>query len=119
MAKQAKSQQAASGNGKASESKKAEAKPAPAPAATKAPVSQDQKKELQRLQKEFSKAEKDVAQFQAEKARLEQEMGNPANYSDKNKFATLEQQYKAVQQKAAEATKQYEVLFEKVMELES
>jgi ATP-binding cassette subfamily F protein 3 len=50
---------------------------------------------------------------------MEQEMGNPSNYSDKNKFATLEQQYKTVQQKLKDATKQYETLFEKVMELEN
>jgi ATP-binding cassette subfamily F protein 3 len=117
MAKQQKSQQAANGK-PGGEAKKVEAKPAPAPVAPKAPVSQDQKKELQRIQKEFSKAEKDVAQLQAEKTRMEQEMGNPANYSDKNKFATLEQQYKTVQQKLKDATKQYETLFEKVMELE-
>ena len=117
MAKQQKALQQSAGKG--NENKKAEAKPTPAPAAApKAPINQDQKKELQRVQKEFSKAEKDVAQLQSEKTRLEQEMGNPSNYSDKTKFATLEQQYKTVQQKHTEATKQYEILFEKVMELE-
>lgn len=117
MAKQQKAQQAAAGKS-GNDNKKAEAAPPPPKAAVKPVISQDQKKELQRVQKELSKAEKDMAQVQAEKTRLEEEMGNPANYSDKNKFTSLEQQYKTVQQKLATVTQQYETLFEKVMELE-
>ncbi|BAV06328.1 ATP-binding cassette, subfamily F, member 3 [Filimonas lacunae] len=103
----------------AKEAPKQEAQPAKAAPQPKAALDQDQKKELQRLQKQFSKAEQDLARVQEEAKKLEAEMGNPDNYSDKTKFTALEQQYKAVQQKLATANKEYETLFEKVMSMES
>ena len=39
-------------------------------------------------------------------------------YADKDKFAKLEADYKNVLQKVATATKEYETLFEKLMEME-
>ncbi|RXK86170.1 ribosomal protection-like ABC-F family protein [Filimonas effusa] len=116
MARQQKAQAQANANsgGKAVPEKKA----APAPTPAKAPVSQEQKKEQQKIQKDFNKAEKDLAQLQSEKAKLEEAMGNPDNYSDKQKFTKLEQEYRTVQEKITEVTRVYEALFEKVMEME-
>jgi len=97
--------------------------PAPAqPVASKtvspSSLSNDQKKELQRLQKQFSKLEEQLSQFNKEKATIELELGKPESYSDKNKFATLETGYSTVKQKITAANAEYEKLFEKIMELE-
>lgn len=85
----------------------------PAPA-----LDRDQKKELQKLQKQFSRLEEQIGELQKEKNRLELELANPDSYTDKQKFASLETAYKTIQEKVAEANKQYEVLFEKIMEYE-
>jgi ATP-binding cassette subfamily F protein 3 len=92
-------------------SKPAAAPPAPA-------LDRDQKKELQKLQKQFSRLEEQIGELQKEKTRLELELANPDSYTDKQKFASLETAYKTIQEKVAEANKQYEVLFEKIMEYE-
>lgn len=81
-------------------------------------LDRDQKKELQKLQRQFAKLEEDIARLNADKTRQEQEMGNPDIYSNKQQFAGLEADYKSTQQKIAAANKEYEVLFEKIMELE-
>jgi ATP-binding cassette subfamily F protein 3 len=92
-------------------SQPAAAPPAPA-------LDRDQKKELQKLQKQFSRLEEQIGELQKEKTRLELELANPDSYTDKQKFASLETAYKTIQEKVAEANKQYEVLFEKIMEYE-
>lgn len=116
MAKQQKAAQAQSNASAKAASEPKKAAPAPTPA--KAPVSQEQKKEQQKIQREFNKAEKDLAQLQSEKTRLEEAMGLPDNYADNKKFTALEQEYRTVQQKLTEVTRVYEELFEKVMEIE-
>jgi ATP-binding cassette subfamily F protein 3 len=78
----------------------------------------EQKKELQRLQKQFNKLEEEINQLNKNKANLELELAKPENYSDKKKFHVLENDYKNIQQKIAKATTTYEQLFEKIMELE-
>lgn len=81
-------------------------------------LDREQKKELQRLQKQFSKLEEEINQLNANKSNLEAELAKPENYSDKNKFLQLEKDYQAIQQKIAAANITYEQLFEKIMELE-
>ncbi len=81
-------------------------------------ISNDRKRELQDLQKQFSKTESQVNQLNGQKAQIEADLGNPAFYSDKNKFQQLERDYAALKQKLSVATKQYEEMFEKIMELE-
>ncbi|MEX6686936.1 ATP-binding cassette domain-containing protein [Danxiaibacter flavus] len=93
-----------------------EEKPVVKPANT--PVNRELKKELQRLQKQFSKLEEQINAYNKEKNNFELELANPESYSDKNKFTSLEAGYKSVQQKIAEANKEYEGLFEKIMKLE-
>lgn len=117
MAKQQRAQERESGTGAKDTAKNAPAA-APVPKAAKPALDQEQKKEQQRIQKQFSKAEQDLARIQTEAAKLEADMGNPDIYSDKNKFTTLEKQYKEVQQKLAAANKEYETLFEKVVSME-
>jgi ATP-binding cassette subfamily F protein 3 len=82
-------------------------------------VAREQKKELQRLQKQFNKLEEEINQHNEKKAGLELELAKPENYADKNKFQQLENDYKNIQQKIAKANITYEQLFEKIMELEA
>jgi ATP-binding cassette subfamily F protein 3 len=66
---------------------------------------------LANLEAEVSKASK-------EKERLELALGAPENYSDKNKFNKVESDYKTANKTLQTLNKEYETLFEKVMELE-
>ena len=81
-------------------------------------INRDQQRELQKLQKQFSKIESSLNELNQQKTNVEAELADPKNYSDKNKFIELEERYKSVQQKITAATKEYEVLFEKIMQLE-
>ena len=81
-------------------------------------LDREQKKELQRLQKQFSKLEEEINQLNASKTNLEAELAKPENYSDKNKFLQLEKNYNIIRQKIASLNSNYEQLFEKIMELE-
>jgi len=75
--------------------------------------------ELQKLQKQFSKLESHLNELNQQKANAEADLAKPENYSDKNKFLELEERYKSVQQKLNISNKEYEVLFEKIMQLEA
>jgi ATP-binding cassette subfamily F protein 3 len=82
-------------------------------------INREQQKELQRLQKQFSKLESSLNELNQQKTNIETELADPKNYSDKNKFPELEERYQSVQKKISLANKEYEVLFEKIMQLES
>lgn len=88
------------------------------PKAANLQLDRDQKKELQRLQRQFQKAEEEVNKKNKRKAELEAELGKPENYADHNKFVALESEYKKIMQDLAEATANYETLFEKIMEMD-
>lgn len=75
-------------------------------------------KELQKIQKQFAKAESTLNSLNEQKTNIELELAKPENYADKNKFTTLETEYKKVQSAIVEATQNYETLFEKIMEME-
>ncbi len=77
------------------------------------------KSELQKLQKQFAKAEETLAELNKLKTKLEADLGNHENYSDKNNFVKLETDYTTVQQKITAVEKEYEMLFEKIMEAEA
>jgi len=75
-------------------------------------------KELQKLKRTFEKLEGDIANLNTKKTTIENDLGNPDNYADRTKFVALETSYNSVKTELAAATKQYEELFEKIMELE-
>lgn len=81
-------------------------------------INREQQKELQKLQKQFSKLEGTINELNQQKTNIETELALPENYSDKNTFIKLEERYEQVQQKLAAANKEYEKLFERIMELE-
>ena len=75
--------------------------------------------EIQKLQKQLKKLEEQIETISKEKLQIEEDLAKPEFYSEKNKFLQLENNYKSVQQKLETANKDYESVFEKLMELET
>lgn len=82
------------------------------------PVNRELQRELQKQQKRLENLETEISKTTVEKSKLEHALGDPQNYSDKKKFAAVENDYKKVTQSLEVLNKEYETLFEKVMELE-
>lgn len=78
----------------------------------------DDKKELQRLQKQFSKLEEEINNLNQQLTELETKLALPENYIDRNKFIALEKEHNATREKLNSSNKQYETLFEKIMAME-
>ncbi|MFL5744336.1 MAG: ribosomal protection-like ABC-F family protein [Niastella sp.] len=91
----------------------------PQPANVKEPINKEQKKELQKQQKLFQQLEEKIAQLNQQKATLEAQLTAPDTYSDRNKFVQTETDYKKVSDELLRMNKEYEEVFEKIMELES
>ncbi|MFC4261543.1 ABC-F family ATP-binding cassette domain-containing protein [Ferruginibacter yonginensis] len=85
----------------------------------KKPENREATKELDKAKKQFAQLENKIADLGKKKEALETELGDPAIYGDKIKYAQVEASYKTVQQDITTANKEYEVLFEKIMELEN
>lgn len=83
-----------------------------------APVNKEAKKELQKVQRHFQQVEEKVAQLAAKRTQLEASLIDPAIYSDKTKFVEAEMAYKKADSELKQLNKEYEQLFEKIMELE-
>lgn len=122
MAAQAK--QAASSK---KEEQKANAAPAPAPVVKEKPVevapknqaiNKEQKKELQKQQRQFQQAEEALNKNKALLKTLEAQLADPAIYADKDKFLEAEQGYKKAAEENKQLEKKYEEVFTLLMELE-
>lgn len=104
-------------------SKAEEKKEVPAPQTvisnTKQIINKEVKKELNREQKNLQQLEEQINQCTKQKLELEAQLADPNTYSDKTKFLETETAYQKETQKLAQLNKQYESVFEKVMELES
>jgi len=99
---------------------KVEVKPvAPPPLQQNQNLDREQKKELQKYQRQFQKLEQDISALQQKKTTLELALANPDSYKDMSQFTQLEKDYAANQQQIKAAEAQYETLFEKIMELEN
>ncbi len=83
------------------------------------PVNRELQRELQKQQRQLINLEEDISKASAEKEKLEQALGAPVNYADKKKFVSVENDYKKAKEKLQSLNKEYETLFEKVMELET
>jgi ATP-binding cassette subfamily F protein 3 len=82
-------------------------------------VSKELKKELQKQQKLFQQLEERIAKLDEEKQKLEAALADPATYSDKSKFLETEAQYKKISAELEMKNREYENIFEKIIELES
>lgn len=90
--------------------------PSPEPAQPKAG---DPKKELQKLKNRFKQVEEKLQSLNEKKSALEQSLADPAIYGDKNRFLDTEKQYKDITANCEQLNKEYETLFEEIMEKES
>lgn len=84
-----------------------------------APINKEAKKELQKQQRIFQQLEGQIASLQKKKVELEAALTSPDIYSDKQKFTQAETNYKKAADELAKLNKEYEVIFEKIIELES
>ncbi len=94
-------------------------KPATAKPNANIPINKDQKKELQRLQKQFQEMEEKIEKLKTQQQQIEAGLASPEIYSDKTKFLETETKYKTITAELAQLNKQYELVFEKIVELES
>ncbi len=83
------------------------------------PVNRELQRELQKQQRRLIQLEEDISKASLERERLEQALAAPENYTDKKKFIAAENDYKKANEKMQSLNKEYEALFEKVMELET
>ncbi len=84
-----------------------------------APINKETKKELQKQQRLFQQLEEQIASLQKRKITLEADLSLPEIYSDRQKFARAEADYKKAADELVILNKEYERIFEKIMELES
>ena len=102
---------------------KAAEKPTPVVAKVEKPVvkvvSNDEKKDLQKLKNRFKQLETEIAPLQENKTKLEAALANPDIYGDKTKFLEAETAYKKATENWEKVNKEYEEVFEKIMELEN
>jgi ATP-binding cassette subfamily F protein 3 len=82
-------------------------------------IDKDFQKELQKQKKRLQNLELDINSTKVQKDAIELELGNPDTYTNPAKFASLESEYKTVQQKLATLNTEYETVFEKVLEMEA
>ncbi len=81
-------------------------------------IDREKQKELQKQKRRLTNLEAELNKCKEEKARQEAALGDPSNYSDPKKFQELEAAYKQTQVKWNELNKEYEEVFELVMEME-
>jgi len=81
-------------------------------------IDREKQKELQKQKRRLTNLETELNKCKEEKAKQEAALGDPSNYSDPKKFQELEAAYKQTQAKWNELNKEYEEVFELVMEME-
>lgn len=113
-------------NEKAEKPAKAEVKPEPTPVAKpvannnqSGAINKEAQKELQKQQRQFQQLEEKINKLKTQQAKLEEQLGNPATYTDKGKFTQTESEHKKVSEEIAQLNAQYETIFEKIVELEA
>lgn len=74
-------------------------------------------KAKKKLQRQFEELEVKIAQLKSEKTKAEEDLANPAIYSDKNKFQQAEKNYQQITGQLSALETQYEKIFEELMNL--
>jgi len=77
------------------------------------------KNELKQLQKKISKLEMDINNVNSRKEAVEADLGNPTFYTNHIEFTKLESNYKKIIEEKKKLDKEYEEIFEKMMDVES
>lgn len=81
-------------------------------------IDKELKKELTKQKNLFKQLEEKIADLTKKKAQLELDLASPEVYGDKIKFLQTENAYKVNGDDLKKANAEYEIVFEKVMELE-
>jgi ATP-binding cassette, subfamily F, member 3 len=81
-------------------------------------IDKEVKKEYQKIKNQFSQVEEKLSVLNKRKLALEDKMAQPECYSNKEIFQQTEKEYAQLQKDLGLLNKDYEVLFEKVMDLE-
>ena len=82
-------------------------------------IDKDIKKELQKQKHRFQQLEEKIAHLNSKKSELENALSTPEVYNDKNKFIEAEMKYEKAATELDKANVEYEIIFDKVMELEA
>jgi ATP-binding cassette subfamily F protein 3 len=90
----------------------------PVPGAN-APINKDVKKELQRQQKRFEQLEEKIAAIKDQRKQVEIALGTPEVYTDSKKFAEKEKLYHDLHDQLDKMNKEYEQVFEQIVQLEA
>lgn len=78
-------------------------------------ISNEQKKEQQKLQKQFEKLEQQIAELKKKKDDIELELSNPDSYKNPDSFSKLEKEYKSLQEELNTLNTSYEKIFEQLV----
>ncbi len=81
-------------------------------------IDKELKKELTKQKNLFKQLEEKIADLNKKKAQLELDLASPDVYGDKSKFQQTEAAYKTNADELKKANAEYEIAFEKLMELE-
>ena len=81
-------------------------------------IDKELKKELTKQKNLFKQLEEKIADLTKKKAQLELDLASPDVYGDKTKFLQTEAAYKTNADDLKKANAEYEIVFEKLMELE-
>ena len=81
-------------------------------------IDKELKKELTKQKNLFKQLEEKIADLTKKKAQLELDLASPDVYGDKTKFLQTETAYNNAANELTKANAEYEVVFEKLMELE-
>ncbi len=81
-------------------------------------INKEAKKELQKQQKRFQQLEEDITRWNNKKEQLQQSLSSREIYADKNKFAQAEADLKKANEELNRLNREYEQVFEKIVELE-
>ena len=76
------------------------------------------RKELQKQQRVFQQLEKQISELNAQKNELEIKLTKPDTYASANEFKKTESDYKETVRKLEVVNKEYERIFEKIIELD-
>jgi ATP-binding cassette subfamily F protein 3 len=107
----------AKGGPAAAAAKTAPEPPKPAAPKPNTPIDKEAKKELQKNQRRFEQVEADIAKLKKQKTDLEAALGTPDVYADAAKFQQTEKAYKDTAKALDNLNAEYEILFEKLVEL--
>ena len=84
----------------------------------KTAIDKDAQKELQKVQRQFKQLEEKIANLTKEKISLESALATPEIYTNSAKFSQTESEYKNISGQLEKANAEFEIVFEKMIQLE-